>query len=492
MRTTRKRIGLILAAALPALLAASAGAQEEPAAALEAPAPTPEAWTVWAAAEAAVAAHPSLGMARARQREADAALAEAEATSGLVARWQTTIVQNRAPMLVSPIHSFGPGQIPPLDETLIQSTLSGSYPLWDAGLRRERVAQATAFAQGVMAGGELAEAQVAARVATVFANVLARRSTLDAMAARVTAVAQEGERVKALLDAGKAPEVDLLRAEAGHAGAEAEAARAAIALDGAERELARLLGVEPAAAAAARLVPLAESTTAVFDRQDLYRRARERSPELEQLRRQVLAAEASRRLARVAYYPDLRANAALQEFASDALDFQTEWYVGLAVTVPLWDGGLTRQRVARADAVGQELGERLRLAELDLETAVDRALAAGDEARARAGALERAVERMVEVVRVQKLLVEVGSGTQVDYLQAEAELASSRAALYEARAAAQIARVELARVMGELDVAWLRRTFQDGCACAADDQGADDQGQMDGEMDGEEPEEQEP
>ncbi|MCB9377562.1 MAG: TolC family protein [Holophagales bacterium] len=88
-------------------------------------------------------------------------------------------------------------------------------------------------------------------------------------------------------------------------------------------------------------------------------------------------------------------------------------------------------------------------------------LAALAEADARAAALTRAADRLAEVARVEKLRLDVGAGTQVDYLDAEAELASTRADLTGARTGALLARVELARATGELGTDWIRRTLEE-------------------------------
>jgi len=86
---------------------------------------------------------------------------------------------------------------------------------------------------------------------------------------------------------------------------------------------------------------------------------------------------------------------------------------------------------------------------------VDRALAAVREAHARVAALGSAAEQSAEVARIERLSLEVGSGTQTDYLDAEANLLRARASLIEARHAEIAARIELARVTGELSLAWL-------------------------------------
>lgn len=410
--------------------------------------------TLAAAAERALLAHPSLAAQRARGEEAAQALGEAEAGGRIAARWLTTLNQYDEPMLVSPIHSFGPGQIPLLEETLLQSTVSAQVTLWDAGARRGRIELAVAQQGAALAGLSAAEQQLLARVAAAYAQVLTRRQVLAAADARRSAVAAELERVGQLLAAGKVAEVENLRGEAALAGAEAELARLGAALDLAERDLARLIGASPEETRAVVLEPLGFGEE-LPPRETLLAAALEKSPEVKAARLQIEAAEAARRLARTAYYPDLKVNAALQEFASSEGHAATEWNAGFALAVPLWDGGVTSRRVARAAAQRAAAEALLEEARLEVAAALDRALAAMDEARARTTALDRAAARLAEVARVQRLLLEVGSGTQIDYLAAEAELAVTRASLYEAQSATVLARVELGRVLAELSPAFL-------------------------------------
>ena len=132
----------------------------------------------------------------------------------------------------------------------------------------------------------------------------------------------------------------------------------------------------------------------------------------------------------------------------------------MQVVVPLWDGGQTGRRVARATAQRDTATALLAQSELDAREAVDRAWNMLADAGARADALARSADRLVEVARVQKLLLEVGSGTQVDYLSAEAELAAARASATEARTTARLAQVELGRLTGELNPEWFRHTLE--------------------------------
>ncbi|MBW7935184.1 MAG: TolC family protein, partial [Gemmatimonadaceae bacterium] len=99
--------------------------------------------------------------------------------------------------------------------------------------------------------------------------------------------------------------------------------------------------------------------------------------------------------------------------------------------------------------------EQLRLTRMATAQQVDDARAAYDAARARMAALDAAVQQVAEVARITALAHDVGDGTQTDYLIAEANLFRARSAFVQARHSVIAARVELARVLGELNRSWL-------------------------------------
>jgi outer membrane protein TolC len=82
------------------------------------------------------------------------------------------------------------------------------------------------------------------------------------------------------------------------------------------------------------------------------------------------------------------------------------------------------------------------------------------ESRARADAVETAVQHLDEVARIEQLALEAGAGTQTDFLRADADLRRARAQLIEARHQEILARVRLARTTGELSLEWLAGTLE--------------------------------
>jgi outer membrane protein TolC len=126
--------------------------------------------------------------------------------------------------------------------------------------------------------------------------------------------------------------------------------------------------------------------------------------------------------------------------------------------LPIFTGGAI-SRAAGSGAVHSGCGRR-RLTRTRLEEDLDRALAARDEARSRIASLTTAVAQYQEVARIEQLRLEAEAGTQTDFLEAESQLLIAEAALVEARHAEIAARVEVARVTGTLDLAWIERTLE--------------------------------
>jgi outer membrane protein len=412
------------------------------------------------AVDRALTRFPAVGAARARQEEAAEALGEARAGRRPRGRVTGSAIQYEEPMVVTPIHGFGPGLFPEFDETLGQATFTVSYTLFDSGADAARIR--TADAQTVAAGAALGSSEqvLAWRVAAAYLTVLGQRQVLDAYDSRMKALEAELSRVQQRFEVGRAAQVEILRAEAALASSEAERVRLSSAMDNAERELARLMDVPVEETRSDRLVPVELSNPQVQLREEMAAEGIAASPAVAQARAQVAAAEAQISLTHALARPEVRAVGNYNEWTSSQGNFTGEWNAGFQLTVPLFDFGATRSRIARAEAAHRATQEQVRIAEIQVREDVDRAAAAVEEAEARIASLGKAVERFAEVVRVQKLLLDEGAGTQTDYLNSEADLLTSRANLAEAKHAATLARIDLARAAGRLTTEWLRENIR--------------------------------
>jgi outer membrane protein TolC len=454
----RRSLLLVLLAGAALAVPALAGAALAAPAALAAEPGSPDTsstLTLHAAVERALARHPSMGVARAGTDEARAAKGEALAARFPSLRVSAVGTRYEDPSIVSPIHAFSPGSFPPFNETVLAGSATLSYTLFDGGARGGRIGRARALVRSSEVSLDAASQSLVWQVARTYLDVIARRQVLEAHESRLEALRAERSRVLQRFEVGRAAEVDRLRIEAAVASAEADQVQASIALDAAERDLARLIDGSQSEAAASRLLPVALADTVVAPRDSLRSQALERSAALGRSRYQAAAADAAAGAARGARWPQLKLAGTYAYYADPEGYHADEWSGALSLSYDLFTGGATTNAVRRADASRRAAREEVRRATLDLEHDLDRALALHRESRARVASLSSAVARYAEVARIQHLLVESGSGTQTDYLLAEADLLTARAGLATARADRIAARAELARVVGVLDLDWI-------------------------------------
>jgi len=413
------------------------------------------------AVRSAVGHHPSVGASRASADRSRAAIAEATAPYYPRLTVGTSATRYEEPTIVTPIHGFEPDATPPFDDTVFTLRSTLSYTLFDGGIRSADVRSARARADASEVSLTGAEQEIVARTASAYLSVLGERDVLDAHDRRLSALEAEHDRVRRLLGVGRAARLDLLRVEAAIAAARAERERSLQGLELAERELARTSGLPLDRCRAPNLVTVARPESTALDREAALEQARTSNPELRRSRRERAAAEAGVDAARGARWPTVEVVGDWYDRGGASTDFTAEWEAGLRITHSLFTGGEIGGRIDRFHAALRYADESVRLIELAVSRDVDRAIAAIAESDVGAASLAAAVARYAEVVRVERLRLETGTGTQTDYLDAEADLLVTRARLAEAEHASISARVELARVTGSLGPDWVDENLED-------------------------------
>jgi OMF family outer membrane factor len=412
------------------------------------------------AARAALEHYPAPAVARARLEAAEAELSEAEARKRPTLSLGGTVTQFQEPMVVTPFHELDFSRLPEFDETLIQGQVALRHTLFDGGSRTAAIEQAGSRVGAARASVREHELALVAQVAGTYLQVQRLGSSLAAETSRVAAIEAERRRVVQLLEVGRVPEVELRRAEAALAAADAQRAALAAALDESERSLARLTGLPPAETRLERLTPVAPIAELAPPREELLAQALAGSATVERAAEQAAEAQAAVGLAESARRPELRLFGKELGYGSAAGEAVGEWNVGVELAVPIYLGGAAAARIQRAEAEERAAEGRVELERLGVEAELDRALAELAEASARAGSWRAAVSSLEEVARIEKLRLEAGVGIQTDYLDSEADLAGARTELAAAEQRSVQARVELARITGRLDLEWLERTLR--------------------------------
>ncbi len=407
----------------------------------------------------ALETHPSVAAARDNREAAAASVGEARAPLFPRLSFAFSATQYKIGSLVYPLSGISLNNLPLFNSTLSQGALSLGYTIFDFGGRTSQVRLARAQERRAEAALDQASAALVSRVANAYLRVLTTRDILQAQGQQLAALDAEARRIALLEAQGKAAHVEVLRLAAQASRARADEVNTSAQLDVAERDLAQLIGMG-VDSARGQLVPARLADTTVADRASLVATAQDRSPEVAQARRAAEAAAAGVGAARASLLPQLQLNAAYVENAHVFTGYRPFWNAGLQLSYPIFTGGSRGSAIKRTEASARAANEQLRQAQQAAEQSVDGALATVAAARATVQALETAVTQSEEVERIRLLAVQVGSGTETDYLDAEATLLSNRAALVQARNAEISARIELARVTGILNPDWLARAIQ--------------------------------
>jgi outer membrane protein len=410
--------------------------------------------TVHDAVKISLASHPAIAFADAnaeRGRHVTRGIAAARLPQ---VNLESSVTRFQEPMVVAPLHGFDPLRPPVFDRTLAQGSVAIGYTLFDAG-RSDRIAHADAMANAAIAQSDAARAQVIAETVRAFLRARSARELAVAHQKQVDALQREQDRARQLVEQGRAARVVELRAEAALSAARAELVTAQSELEVAHQELARMVVAPVATVSAAILPAVRPSDTTAIERDALLERAEAQNPELRRLRLQLTAARSGRSAARGSWWPRVQLGARYVEYASSSTSPQGEWQGGAQLSYPVYTGGARVAAVDHASAEARAADAELAWGARRIAEALDRAITTLSAARARTTALEAAVAQSEEVARIDRLALHAGAGVQSDYLTAEATLFRARAALTDARANEIMARVELARVTGNLTTDWL-------------------------------------
>jgi outer membrane protein len=399
------------------------------------------------------------GLASARESRAAAAASVGEARAPLFPRLSASFGVNEYKIgnLVYPLSGLDPRNPPLFNRTLSQAALSLGYTIFDFGGRSSQMRFAQAQERRAEATLDATSAALVSRVANAYLRVLTTRGILDAQERQLAALRAEADRIAQLEAQGKAAHVEVLRLAAQVSRSRADEVGTRAQLEVAERDLAQLVALP--VDTVRLLVPVRLTDTTLADRATLVASAERNSPDVAQALRAAEAAGAGVGVARASLLPQLQLSAAYLENGHSFTGYRPYWSAGLQLSYPIFTGGSRGSAIRRNEATARAANEQLRAAEQAAELSVDAALATLSAARATVEALATAVTQSEEVERIRLLSLEVGSGTETDYLDAEAALLSNRASLVQARNAEIAARVELARVTGELSPEWMARAL---------------------------------
>lgn len=421
-----------LAGVLGALASASAG----------------ELWTLERCLDYVLTNSPDAVIAEKRIVAAQAGLQQANALAWPKLQFQSGYVRTDNPMLVlgSALnqHAFDAGlsdfnRLPDADNLNVKGLVT--VPLYAGGRIKAGRQAAQAAAESARAQAEAVRNTLAFETVRAFHTIQKARAFVRAAEAGANAFEQHRGLAQKRLDAGTLLKAELLDVEVRLAQAREDLVRARNATALAERALRTVLGLEQGAFTVADSAPVVPAP----EGDDYSNR-----PELVALRHEQRAAEAHQRAARGGYLPKLSAFGSLDYDRGWRLDGDGESYTaGAMVEWDLWDGRLTRARVAEAQANVDVVQERERRLRLNLGFEVEQARLYLAEASERLAVTDKAVAQAAESVSLTSDRFAQGLALTTQLIDAETALIAARVRRAEAEADQHIAIAALRRALGQ-------------------------------------------
>ncbi len=359
-----------------------------------------------------------------------------------------TRINERAPTTIS-VTSGGTSitvQLPPPPVDTGELRVSLQYPLFTGGRLEAQIALAEANVKGAEATLQRTVQQVLFQVKQAYYQLLLARASRRA-AERILAQAEENLRVaRVRVQAGVAPQFDVLQAEVNLANARQGVVRALNSMALARQALAALLNIP----LDTLLEPQDELGITPFSvpLEELINRALRQRPELAELSARRAAAEAALELARSGARPNLALQGAYFLSGTSLQNLTTNWQVILALTLNLFDGGLTKARIQEAE----ERLRQLQVAESQqrqaIELEVRQSYLTLQSAVAELEASGKAVEQALEALRIANVRYQAGVSAQLEVIAAQAALAQAEVNRVQALFNYNLALAQLERAVG--------------------------------------------
>ena len=319
-----------------------------------------------------------------------------------------------------------------------------SLPLFDGLNTPRQVAYAKASLAAALQQLESVKDDVTLNVIAGYLQVLYQKELHQEALHQEALSEYELTRRKALLEAGKIPEVDMLEAESQLAQDRMSVATTENDMRLALVDLAQLLYIDDIDGFDIEPVDTGLPDGPMAPLSELYARAMGRSHSVAAARANITAAERSIEVAKTGYIPRLSFNAGIGSSYYTVSGFTNEPFgrqmknnystsFGFSLSVPLFDGLQTRNQVARAKV--QKVNAELQLdqAEQELMRQVQQAYYQADGARRRLAAGETARDAADKAFEAMQEKYSVGRATPTDYEQAKSKALTAATRAIQAR-----------------------------------------------------------
>ncbi|MDH4285997.1 MAG: TolC family outer membrane protein, partial [Gallionella sp.] len=300
------------------------------------------------------------------------------------------------------------------------------------------------------------------RVAQAYFDVLIAQDSVQLVEAQKTAIAEQLEQAKRNFEVGSATITDTLEAQARHdlTGAQEIAARNNLEIK--RSALQQLINAEPQ-----NLAPLGKAFNLEAPQPDDMEKwvsnAQANSLQLAVAQAGATIAEKEVARSRGGHYPtvDLVANYSTNNVSGGSMPSDTtNKSIGVQLNMPLFQGGGTNSRWREANANHERATQELENTRRNIAQQTRQAYLGVVSGIAQVKALQQALASSESVLEASKLGHNVGVRTNLDVLNAQQQLFSTRRDLYQAQYNYLISQLRLKAAAGELGVEDLSKVNQ--------------------------------
>ena len=329
---------------------------------------------------------------------------------------------------------------------------SANQPLLGLLRRTAEWQSQRASTDAAVASVRVSEAALREAVRDGFLSYFQARAQREIAGASEEELAAQLREAEVRLRAGVITNADLLRVSVARANAAQQALDAETQAEAARANLLAALGMDPADPSVELAVPtrvLAASEQPLPVVTLATARALEHRPELAQARRTRDAAVEQRRARAFSLLPEIDAEGSYQRFDGQLFQPPNAAYVGVRASWTLWEWGASfyayRAAAAQAEASAHDLDDTQQTVRAQVVVALARARSAASAVTV----AQAAIGSAEEAYRVTDVLVQAGSATTTDLLDAQAALTTARLNLLRARYERAAAHTALERVLAE-------------------------------------------
>jgi len=340
----------------------------------------------------------------------------------------------------------GSGAIPTYD--VFSVGLNASQLIWDFGTTINRTRAATAGRDAQEAAEHTTELQIALQVRRAFFQAHAQHALVKVGEESVQNFERHLGQITGFVEQGIRPEIDLAQARTDLANSKVTLINARNGYSIAKAQLNQAMGV-----VGPTDYDVADEDIGVLPGEDgpstdLAKTALDTRPEIVTLRRQQRAAQLTLTAVKGAYGPTLSAVGAISEAGVQLDALGTNWNVGLVLSWPLFQGGLTTGQVREAQGNLDAAGAQIAQEELAVRLEVEQGLLDVQSAKVVISAAREALTNAKEQLRLAEGRYESGVGSIIELGDAQVAAANAAAQDVQAEYSLASARAELLSALG--------------------------------------------